>query len=138
MLLIPFWVGVSPADLCNVLSPVPLGLITPVYSVLRLYNDEPVTVRPLKALRQRSIEVDLPTFAPHPPCVVSFSGVTACLAVRSHSVLGRRPSDDATPGSCSELKVAANCSLVWQRWPMAFLPSWLTDCCGELVSDRHI
>lgn len=72
------------------------------------------------------------------PSGVSSSGVIAGLAVQIHSAFGRNPSDDASPGSWGESKAAASCSLVWQRWPTAFLPSWLTDCCGGLVSDRHV
>lgn len=72
------------------------------------------------------------------PSGVSSSGVIAGLAVQIHSAFGRNPSDDASPGSWGESKAAASCSLVWQRWPTAFLPSWLTDCCGGLVSDGHV
>lgn len=35
---------------------------------------------------------------------------------------------DAKPGSPSELKVAASCSLIWPGWLTARLHGWLTDC----------
>lgn len=90
----------------------------------------------LSTLSQRFVEADLlaAVCVPYPFLHLTL-WVTACPAVLPHAAFGRDMSVDAKPGSLSELKVAASCSLVWPGRLTACLPGWLADCRGELAAD---
>lgn len=123
--------AVSPVDLHRMISLVSPGLIrgikpfNPYPPPPQLQSDGEMIARLLRTLSQRCVEgfvgddllaaVCVPYPLRHLPLAV-----TDCPAALPHAALGTDVSVDAKPGSLSELKVAASCSLI--------CPSRLTAC----------